>query len=47
MKFTGFTAKQIETELNEREQVLGKLIKGNVHEMEDVVNAMHEYLGKK
>jgi flagellar protein FlaI len=47
MKFTGYDAKKIERELKEREEFLERLLKKDVHKMEEVVEAMHEYLMKK
>jgi flagellar protein FlaI len=47
MKFTGLNSKQIEDELKAREKIFEKLVKDNVHEMEDVVNTMHEYYGRR
>ncbi len=47
MKFTGFTAKRIEEELEERKKLFEKLIQKDVHEMPEVVEAMHEYLNQR
>jgi len=47
MKFTGYTSKQIEQELKDREEFFEELVKNGVHEMDQVVEKMHEYMQKK
>ncbi len=47
MKFTGYTAKQIEDELNAREKFFEKLIEKGTRDMGEVVTAMHDFLNTR
>jgi len=47
MKFTGYNAKQIEKELTDRENFLKKLIDKKIHNMDEVAEAMRDFLNRR
>ena len=47
MKFTGYNAKQIEKELNDREKFLKKLIDKKIRDMQEVAEAMRDFLNRR